>query len=78
MKKEEIKSDRDNYEDYIKWIDENKMNVLFDPDTGVIGVIPGNSFINVTEHIFPVYTFNKKYIGYIKEGIFIKVTLSDE
>lgn len=78
MKKEEIKSDRDNYEDYIKWIDENKMNVLFDLDTGVIGVIPGNSFINVTEHIFPVYTFNKKYVGYIKDGIFIKITLSDE
>ena len=78
MKKEEIKSDRDNYDDYIKWIDENKMNVLFDPDTGVIGVIPGNNFINVTEHIFPVYTFNKKYVGYIKDGIFIEVTLSDE
>jgi hypothetical protein len=70
---EQKKSDREYYEEYLKWIEENKFNVWFDPETGVIGVMPGDSFENITTECFPVYGYDKKYLGYVEKGKFIRV-----
>jgi len=66
--------DKTRYEEYLRWVDENEFNKNFDPETGDVSVFPNIHVIPYTENLFPVYSHNGTYIGFVENGIFTNIT----
>lgn len=60
------------YQNYLKWISDNKLKKYFHINTGLIGIFPGNVFVEMTEFTFPVFDIEGEYVGYVNVRDFVR------
>lgn len=71
--------DKINYEEYLRYIQEYEFkNLAFDPEDGKISLFHNIWVIPLTEDTYPVFNYNGEYIGFMENGVLIKVTYSNK
>ncbi len=61
-------------EEQLRWIDENEFKKNFDPENGDVSVFPTIHVIPYTENLFPVYSHNGTYLGFVENGSYTVIT----
>lgn len=69
------------YNEYLRWVNESKSQKCFNLHNGSIGVFPTDRsfvtfpvevFMEINKSTFPIYNYTGKYMGYIHKGSFIR------
>ncbi len=69
-----VDNDKLRDDERLRWIDENEFRKHFDPENGYVGVFPSIYCIEYTDEVFPVYSHNGKYLGFVENGVFTSIT----
>lgn len=70
------------YEEYLYWVKKSKLQKCFNVFNGSIGIysngrgmsgdFPTDCFVDISESTYPLYDYTWKFIGYQRNGMFIK------